>query len=139
MARLALGAKCGKPRSAGPGAAADRPGINDASAAVPSPSALFPKKCRRVSACPYSLSGFIAPSLPSSTSSLRVSGSLRETVFSFAETRRGSTFVQHLVQVQDDTGNHRPGRQFLRIEFLVRFGFAHGDQFLRRLGVAGKG
>src|SRR5215469_16252590 len=63
MARLAFGAKCGRPGRPPvgdvAGAAAERSGSSDASAAAPSPRALRPKKWRRVIVWMCSWIGFI--------------------------------------------------------------------------------
>ena len=71
----------------------------------------------------------------SSARSVRESGS-------WLGTPRCQPLVIDLVEVQDQVGDHRPGRQLARVERRVGLGLADGDQLLggrrRRLGVVGQ-
>ena len=50
-----------------------------------------------------------------------------------------SSLIQHFIQIQHQIRDHRPRRQFTRIERSVRFRFADGDQLLAALHVFLKG
>ena len=71
-------------------------------------------------------------SIPLATSPLEATGYPFETA-----SKRESAFVHHLVQIQQRTRDHRPRRKFGRREGSVRLRLADGDEFLRRVGVAG--
>src|ERR1700722_18433946 len=111
MTRFALGAKCGKPGSppctigAGWFSARASPLSNPARAAMPTPAAPRPKKCRRVMEIKRSRCASIALLL-----------------------RDGR------VEVQDQTRGSRVGRQFARLDMPISRRFAVIQKLHRRLG-----
>src|SRR5690349_21073375 len=104
MARLALGAKWGRPGSppaASTSAAEVRPPSSRvASAASPRPPPALPKKWRRLSINRCSSRGSMVGSFPG----------------------------DRLVEVHDEAGRRRVGGQLDRVEPLVARGLAGGDQ-----------
>src|SRR6185295_8204208 len=99
MTRLARAAKCdarGASGSDGGVMAAERLFFsNEVSAMAPKPWADLPRKWRRVMPCSCSRFRFMSSCFPSS-------------------------FHQHLVQVEQDIANHRPGGQLGHITILWR-------------------